>query len=509
MTDEINVEIYNNFFYVYTFDSIKELEDICSYVDPDADWRIKNSTAKYEKEGNTRMLKWIAKWDGKVKLYQKKDVMTDIEYKIPIGMLDSVLTFLDLSNTVSVEDNRVKKYKNKFTNSHIQMVARYRDDNQRHAGNTIRTSQGRGIVEATTGFGKTILGIKAIQELRLPTIIIADSSVIVGQWNERIEQYFNLYRYNNGNLTIYSSEKHRSFAKALEDKGNVLLMICTSSLLHKVFFKGTPNTAQRNRGIEEWLEHFCDMVIYDEVHNAGSETAVAVLDELNVYSRLGFSATVFKRGDNRNLEYVGRIGSIIYTLLAKHVREAKSVPLKFLSVKGRSYSRRTPYDDIVRESIIHNQPRNNLILDTVDEMLDEGRTILLLINRIEHARLLSVNSGFPYTWASDKDRKAKFDEFHEGGFVLICTYDLVGEGYDFPNLDTVVLAGEGKGYTKYIQAVGRILREVEGKRVPKVFDFADNVDKLREQSIERLNMWVDEKIYSIDVRGTFLARYFR
>ena len=53
------------------------------------------------------------------------------------------------------------------------------------------------------------------------------------------------------------------------------------------------------------------------------------------------------------------------------------------------------------------------------------------------------------------------------------------------------------------------MREVEGKRVPRVFDFADNVDKLREQAIERLNIWVDEKIYDIDVRGTFLSRYFR
>ncbi len=510
INDITNVEVFNNFFYVYSFKRVFELENMCSYADPDSEWRIKNSLIKYEKEGNTRMMNYINKWDGRVKLYTMKDTLTDVEYKIPIGMLDSVITYLELAGEVVVQDNRFKKYKNKFNNDHIKTVIRYRNDEQRQATNIIRQQEGRGIVEATTGFGKTILALKTIQQLRQPTVIIADSSVIVDQWNEQIQTYFNLYRYNNGNLSIYTIEKHKSFTKAIRDTDNILLMVCTSSLLHHVFFKGTDKTHLRNGYIRSWLTHICDMVIYDEVHNAGAKTAINVLDELDVYSRLGFSATVFKRGDNRNLEYVGRIGSIIYTLLAKHIKEAKSIPLKFLSVRGRSYSRRTLYDEIVKEAVIYNQERNDKIIITADEMLDEGRRVLILINKIEHARLLNSISGFPYTWASDKDRKAKFKTFHSGDFpVFICTYDLVGEGYDYPELDTIILAGEGKGYTRYVQAVGRILREVEGKRVPKVFDFADNVDKLREQAIERLKIWVDEKIYDIDVRGTFLARYFR
>ena len=166
--------------------------------------------------------------------------------------------------------------------------------------------------------------------------------------------------------------------------------------------------------------------------------------------------------------------------------------------------------EIKQRAIIYNQQRNRMIMKAIDESLDEGRRVIVFIENIEHARHLSQLSGFPYTEAKDGEKEEKIVQFKSGEVpVLFATYKLLGVGYNDPTLDTVILAGAGRGAGKMIQAVGRIMREVEGKMTPKVYDFADNCKTFRDQAVERLNLWVNETIYKIDVRDTFLSRYLR
>jgi len=503
------LQLFNNKFILESREDMPELEQLCSYDDPDAQWRRKSITERADRTGED--ISWLKDWNGSKKLYHKKVRVgyggKIYQYDIPIGMLKSVQALISIDGNYDVIDSRFIKEESSIQDDHINMVE-LRNDEQEAGATAIRQSESRGIIEAVTGFGKTILGILAIQTNRLPTLIVANTLIIVQQWDEQIVKYFNLYRYKQGSTHIYTYNKHRGFDRALENIPDIAIMLSTNSTIWHVYFGESDGTIERNKLMKHWIDFYNDFLIYDEVHEAGSDTAIDVLDQITAYSRLGFSATVMSREDNKDLEYVARIGSIIYTRLNKHMREAKSIPLKFMKVKGIAFGRRTTYPEVYMRAVTENAERNETIIKLIDKAMDEDRRVLVLVEKLQHARWLSLMSGFPHTWASDKERYDKFDAFHDGSVpVMICTYKLVGVGYDHPMLDTVILAGAGRSKNKEVQAVGRIMRDAEGKKSKQVFDFADNCDKMRDQATERLNIWVNERVYKIDVRDTYLARY--
>lgn len=505
----------NNFLYVFTERRDKKLEEMCSYVDPDSHWRIKNTREKAEKLGDQNLLNWINQWDGRNRIYKMRVLHNPndkykFEYEIPIGMLNVVKNYYSIKGTYDFIEERFIKNASSIDDDNIKKKVILRDEKQVKCAQNISENDGRGIIEATTGFGKTILGINTIQELRLPTIIIVNHATVIAQWDKVVREYFNLHRYKNGNLYVYSKSKSRGLMKALEKPFDVCIVICTADLLSSVFFGNGKTVKDRNELLNLWLEDYADHLIFDEVHEGASNTSTSVLDELVVFSRQGFSATVGLNSQNKDLEYISRIGSVIYTIQDTEIFDRESIPLKFLKVRPLSFPRRTDYDTIKKKAIIYNQHRNRAIIKVIDEMLDEDRNIAVFIENIEHARHLSQLTGFPYTEAKDGDREKKIREFKSGEIpVLFATYKLLGVGFDYEMLDTIILAGAGKGAIKLIQAVGRAKRVAEGKNTIKIFDIADNCKTLRDQAIERLNLWVNEGIYKIDVRDTYLSRYMR
>lgn len=73
-----------------------------------------------------------------------------------------------------------------------------------------------------------------------------------------------------------------------------------------------------------------------------------------------------------------------------------------------------------------------------------------------------------------KDRKALADRLQNGKCrILIATGQLVGEGYDLPEISSVVLGTPLKFSGRLIQYVGRALRPSPGKDHARIIDFCD------------------------------------
>ena len=69
--------------------------------------------------------------------------------------------------------------------------------------------------------------------------------------------------------------------------------------------------------------------------------------------------------------------------------------------------------------------------------------------------------------------------------VLISTLQLIGEGFDCPGLNTLVLSTPIKFEGRLLQVVGRIMRPAEGKKA-QVIDYMDsNVPVLRRSAVAR------------------------
>jgi superfamily II DNA or RNA helicase len=74
--------------------------------------------------------------------------------------------------------------------------------------------------------------------------------------------------------------------------------------------------------------------------------------------------------------------------------------------------------------------------------------------------------------------------------VLISTVQLIGEGFDCPDLCTLFLTTPIKFTGRVLQVVGRILRPAAGKQ-PKVYDYVDPVRVLHASAQARLRLFAE------------------
>ena len=158
------------------------------------------------------------------------------------------------------------------------------------------------------------------------------------------------------------------------------------------------------------------------------------------------------------------------------------------------------------KELTENQLRNNLILSDVKEALSEGRTPIILTERREHIEALSIllsgecdNTIKLFGTSSQKERRKtlqKLESIPAGEkLVIIATGKYVGEGFDYPRLDTLFLALPISWKGKVAQYTGRLHRNYEGKTEVQVYDYVD------------IHVPMLEKMYQKRVKGYAAVGY--
>ncbi len=115
---------------------------------------------------------------------------------------------------------------------------------------------------------------------------------------------------------------------------------------------------------------------------------------------------------------------------------------------------------------------------------EQGRKVLVLTERTEHldAILLTLNAQVPPPFVlhgrmSKKQRAALITELDalppDVPRILLATGKLVGEGFDHPPLDTLVLAMPVSWKGTLQQYAGRLHREHASKADVRIIDFVD------------------------------------
>ena len=139
--------------------------------------------------------------------------------------------------------------------------------------------------------------------------------------------------------------------------------------------------------------------------------------------------------------------------------------------------------------LTEDKERNLLIVKDVAAAFKERSGIcLVLSDRKAHCENLRVLLKFRHQIAaevltgdlSSKERKALTERLHAGQIkVLIATGQLIGEGFDCPQLETLFLVTPIRFSGRLLQYLGRVLRPAPGKQGACVFDYVDiHVDTL-------------------------------
>lgn len=144
-----------------------------------------------------------------------------------------------------------------------------------------------------------------------------------------------------------------------------------------------------------------------------------------------------------------------------------------------------PEQDKAYEIIHNNDVRDEQIIEDVKNCVAAGRTPVVLSrykdhsekfyerlkNYADHVFLMTGNN-------SKKEHRKILEQMHQvdknESLILIATGSLVGEGFDFPRLDTLFMATPVSFRGVVEQYAGRLNRDYAGKENVIIYDYVDN-----------------------------------
>ena len=154
------------------------------------------------------------------------------------------------------------------------------------------------------------------------------------------------------------------------------------------------------------------------------------------------------------------------------------------------------FGDKFYEYIVTNKQRNAEIEQITLSEIMSGSNVLCLVDRVEHAQYLSARLGKSVAVVDGdepkKIRNEKVRMFKEGELKgMVCTYQLLGTGFDYPDLNVLILAG-GKGQIRLHQSIGRVMRSKTDGGGAVVYIFADHIPPFRNHYLRQLEVFSSE-----------------
>lgn len=227
------------------------------------------------------------------------------------------------------------------------------------------------------------------------------------------------------------------------------------------------------------------MVIVDECHHAPAVNFERVLREVNARYVYGLTATPIRKDGHQPIIFM-QCGEIRYTADSKSQRSQQS--FRRLLIPRFTSHRKLNADDgnyaQVIDELIENESRNKLILDDVAANLAEGRTPIILTARTAHVDLLAEECRKicpnVIRLVGNDSAKAKREVMEQLSLipadkplVVVATGKYVGEGFDLPRLDTLMLALPVSWKGLIAQYTGRLHRNYPGKAETRIYDYID------------------------------------
>lgn len=237
--------------------------------------------------------------------------------------------------------------------------------------------------------------------------------------------------------------------------------------------------------LDELLSSY-GMVIMDECHHAASNTSIGLLQKVKSKYVYGVSATP-KRGDSLDKIIYMLLGQLRHKFTALERAEEQGIGHYFIPRYTRVVDNPETKENISKayNLIATSEVRNNMIIDDVKQCMSEGHTPVILTRTKEHAKLLSdrLHSSADHVFIlygdnTDKvnsEIRLKLKQIPKNeSLILVATGQKIGEGFDFPRLNVLMLAAPVSFEGRLEQYIGRLNRDYEGKEVVFVYDYVDS-----------------------------------
>lgn len=395
---------------------------------------------------------------------------TDNYIVIPRGCLDSLCEMLNSALIpFEIDDKR-------HQGNHIDVSFKgnlYPE--QTNAVNEI-SSYDTGVLSAATAFGKTVVGAYLISKIKVNALVLVRNTEILRNWIDDLGKFLQI----NEELPTYKTttgriRKRKSLIGTISSGKNTLTGIVDIAMITSLGKGEDLLPDVKNYG----------MVIVDECHHAAAATDEDVLRTITAKYVYGMTATP-KRDDGQTRKIFMQLGPIRFRYTAKDRAQKQGIGHFVYPRFTRLVNLETEQQHIseLYKLVIGSEIRNSQIVKDVRHCISLGRTPLVITKQKGHAsilyNLLQDSSSHIFLLQggrSSKERDKLRQEMNAvpdtESIILVAIDKYIGEGFNYPRLDTLFITMPMAWEGNIEQYAGRLNRDYEGKKDVIIYDYID------------------------------------
>lgn len=333
----------------------------------------------------------------------------------------------------------------------VRLTFNLRDIIQERACDALQ--QGSGLLILSCGKGKTVVSLHAWARYKVPAVVVVPKLDLAYQWKTRITEHTDIKEDEIGWIQGDPSTWR------WKDTPISIAVLKTVALYPEGF-------------TEDFQKHF-GVAIYDEVHRLGApyfNSAAGICRGI----RWGLSATPF-RTDGLDQIYRYHLGEVLYKNTTQEnipivyfARSNCSIPL---SEEKKVNSRGELHFAKLVTWLSKQERRNRVIVGCIKEALSQGRTLLVLSDRVDHLKLLHSQipeSGILHGEVKGSER----EEVLQNNRLVFASTKIAKEGLDKKTLNTVFITTPIADEGTFVQIMGRAQRGQE----PMIVVIEDEID---------------------------------
>jgi len=335
-----------------------------------------------------------------------------------------------------------------------------------------------GILAATTAFGKTVIGAYLIASRRVNAIILVHRTNLLSQWVKQLGEFLIIKEVPVAELTPKGRLRKKNIIGQIGGGKNNLSGVIDVAVMQSLVSGDEVRDLVKNYG----------MVIVDECHHVSAFTFEKIMKTVNAKYVYGLTATPTRQDGHHPIIYM-QCGKIRYSVDAKSQAEAR--PFEHYIIPRFTRFQKPVHQDEAKWTITdiyrdiqNSEIRNNLIIQDAIFAVEQGRSPIILTERTEHVKKLTerlkphVLNVIPLTGGAGQKKSRELlqkvaDIPADEPFVLIATGRYVGEGFDMPRLDTLLLTMPISWKGTVQQYAGRLHRLFDSKKEVQIYDYVD------------------------------------